>query len=490
MDEKRRRRPQGPQQQAQRSEEAEPAQAVRRRRRAQAAGAAQTPMEQPSARTGKPQHKKLRGGQDAKEALPRRRIRRLKALSRMRLYGPRLKRQTLTWGRALGLLARGSIDALGRHLTLFLLGLFLLAYTVVQAIRRLVCAAVKILWAFMGEAAVGFRVFARRTGRAIRRQIRAAGRTPQDRLRSAVSLLLAAVALVSACMAGGIVIRTIRTKRLNQTLSAQFSAYEGDVWTQETNDPVTDEQVPTVTPSPSPQPQEEATPEPAEARATKAPPIVKSTVFHQVGGDALPNMEALYDQNRDLVAWLNIPDVIDLPVVYRDNDYYLKRDFYKQANDAGTIFLDEHHPFRERTQNLLLHGHNMKDGTMFGRLTQYLTDGTYIKNHPFINFSTLWRQEQYVIFAVLDVSLDPTSEDFFNYFSYSTFSSDEEFSFFTRELQLRSEYAIPIDVQPSDALLMLSTCLEEDRLVIAARRIRQDETRSELRQTIHMAVRQ
>ena len=61
---------------------------------------------------------------------------------------------------------------------------------------------------------------------------------------------------------------------------------------------------------------------------------------------------------------------------------------------------------------------------------------------------------------------------------------------YIRQLQLRSEYAIPIDVEPTDALLTLSTCLDEDRLVIVARRLREDETRSDLRALIRMATKQ
>ena len=68
--------------------------------------------------------------------------------------------------------------------------------------------------------------------------------------------------------------------------------------------------------------------------------------------------------------------------------------------------------------------------------------------------------------------------------------SDAEFEAYVRRLQLRSEYAIPIDVKPSDALLTLSTCLDDDRLVIVCRRVRENETRSELRQSIRLADRQ
>lgn len=313
-----------------------------------------------------------------------------------------------------------------------------------------------------------------------------------------ISAALVLVAAVSLWQISSILLRTFRTTRLNAQLSERyasmseasqeedggqedepaFAVYDGE----ETPEPTAE---PTPEPTAEPEVQEEIEPE-----ETPAPEMVRTTKFHHVGGDALPEMETLYNENRDLVAWLKIPEVIDLPVVYKDNDYYLKRDFYKQKNTAGTIFLDENHPFKEKTQNLLLHGHNMKDGTMFGRLTQYIYDRTYIKNHPFINLSTLWRKEQYVIFAVLDVSLDPKDEAFFNYFTHSTFSSDAEFTAYIRQLQLRSMFAIPIDVEPSDALLTLSTCLEENRLVIVARRLREGETRQEMRDRIHTATRQ
>ena len=200
---------------------------------------------------------------------------------------------------------------------------------------------------------------------------------------------------------------------------------------------------------------------------------------------------ALLDsQNPDVVAWIQIPGTqINYPVVQgKDNDYYLHRDLNGQKSTAGTIFLDENHPMTERTQNLLLHGHNMKDGTMFGRLAQYEKNLEYLKAHAFIDFSTLWHQERYVVFAVLDVSLDIGDDRFVEYFAHPTFKSDEEFERYIRRVELASLYAIPMDVKPTDALLTLSTCLDEDRLVILARR--QRENRASLREIVNMAVRQ
>ena len=127
---------------------------------------------------------------------------------------------------------------------------------------------------------------------------------------------------------------------------------------------------------------------------------------------------------------------------------------------------------------------------MFGRLIQYETDLNYVRWHPFVRFDTLWRQEEYVIFAVLRVSLDVRNKNFFNYFSHATFRTDSEFESYIRQLQLRSIYAIPIDVKPTDALLTMSTCLDEDRLVIVARRVRPGESHTQLREWTNLTTRQ
>ena len=331
----------------------------------------------------------------------------------------------------------------------------------------------------------------RKRQEALRRQIR------RERLIFAATALCLMTAIVSLLMIAGIVIRSIRTHITNRALAKKRAelvvtpepAAELTVFAPE--DTTQPETAVTVEPEDTALP--EATPAPEETPAAKQTnakaDAVRSTQYHVMGGEALHHMEALYEENRDLIGWLRMDEILDLPVVYRDNSYYLKRDFNKKKNDAGTIFLDENHRFGERTQNLLLHGHNMKDGTMFGRLTQFL-NLSYMKNNPFVHFDTLWREEQYVIFAVLRVSLDVTSERFFNYFSYPTFSSDAEFNAYIRRLQLRSEFAIPIDVAPSDALLTLSTCLNDDRLVIVCRRVRENETRSELREAIRLAYKQ
>ena len=57
-------------------------------------------------------------------------------------------------------------------------------------------------------------------------------------------------------------------------------------------------------------------------------------------------------------------------------------------------------PLTEEAANLLIHGHDMADGTMFDLLVHYQRSG-YIEKHPEIRFNTLWEAERYLIFAVL-----------------------------------------------------------------------------------------
>ena len=211
--------------------------------------------------------------------------------------------------------------------------------------------------------------------------------------------------------------------------------------------------------------------------------IVQSTRYHLANGPMLPEMETLHRKNIDLRAWLTIDSVLDLPVVYKNNQFYLDHDFSGNKNTAGTLFLDEFHPLRETTQHLLIHGHNMKDGSMFGLLTHY-QQPDFWRLHPFIQLSTLWEKEEYVIFAVLNVPMDSQEKDYVNYFTHPSFASDAEFQAYIADVRRLSVIPCYLNVQPEDALLSLSTCIGNRRLVVAARRIRPTESRSELKERI------
>lgn len=104
---------------------------------------------------------------------------------------------------------------------------------------------------------------------------------------------------------------------------------------------------------------------------------------------------------------------------------------------------------KETTQNLLIDGHNTRDGTMFGLLTQ-CQRADYLKKYPLIRFSTLW-EEEYVIFAVLNVSMNPKDERLVIFFTRPALSGDREFETYVAQLKTRSIRKTYVDVKPEDA---------------------------------------
>ena len=201
----------------------------------------------------------------------------------------------------------------------------------------------------------------------------------------------------------------------------------------------------------------------------------RETAFHRASGEMLPGMEALRRKNRDLAAWLTIGGVLDLPVVYRDNTWYLNHNFEGEKSASGTLFLDEGYALTERAQTLLIHGHNMKDGSMFGLLTHYLQED-FRKKHQVIRLTTLWEKETYLIFAAVITPVDPREPGYLNFFSGPSFSSESECGAYLTRIRERSAFPSALSVRPSDALLELSTCVGENRLILFARRIRDSET--------------
>ena len=91
------------------------------------------------------------------------------------------------------------------------------------------------------------------------------------------------------------------------------------------------------------------------------------------------------------------------------------------------------------------------------------------------------------MFAVLLVSSKTGDSNYFNYFSNPSFATEADFNEYVTQLETLSKYTIPVDVKPSDALLTLSTCLDDDRLVVVARRMRAGETVDEIDSAVKTA---
>ncbi len=201
------------------------------------------------------------------------------------------------------------------------------------------------------------------------------------------------------------------------------------------------------------------------------------------------SFQALRAENGDVRAWLQMGDQIDLPVVQRDNSYYLDNDFYGKSSNAGALFLDARNCFWPADQNLIVYGHNMKDGTMFGTLSFFRTLEN-LQAHPLVQFNTIYEDGQYVPFALFDASMAKGNAAYFDLLRFN-FASAEDFGAFVTEARQRSLFSIPVEVGPGDALLTLCTCsytLEDGRFLIVCRKLRPGESAEDVAALVSQSV--
>ena len=201
----------------------------------------------------------------------------------------------------------------------------------------------------------------------------------------------------------------------------------------------------------------------------------------------LANFRAVYDENSDTVGWISIPDTetteINFAVVQSDdNEYYLKHDFLKKDNDHGSIYLDYRNGVKDLDDVSVIYGHNMRDGQMFEALLAY-KDINFYKEHPIIQYDTLYKQSQWVIFAAFYSITNPDKGEVFYYNSPLNYDTDEAFMSYVTQIQIRNILDTGIDIQADDKLLVLSTCdytvdynTYGGRFVVLARQLREGET--------------
>lgn len=184
----------------------------------------------------------------------------------------------------------------------------------------------------------------------------------------------------------------------------------------------------------------------------------------------------LHAENADLAGWIHIPNTnINYPVMHtpQDGEYYLRRNFAKESSTAGTPFLDANCSVSPRSDNLIVYGHHMTDGSMFADLLQY-ADKAFFDAHPLIEFDTLTRLENYAVVAVFTSQDEVDSPQFFPYQQYVTFENETAFAAYQADIEARALYRSEVSFTAGDALLTLSTCeysQENGRLVVIAKRV-------------------
>lgn len=179
----------------------------------------------------------------------------------------------------------------------------------------------------------------------------------------------------------------------------------------------------------------------------------------------------LQEINKDTIGWLTVNNTrIDYPVVQaKDNDYYLKRDYYQNKNRHGWIFMDYRNNPDELNENTIIYGHNLANQTMFGTLRYALNSYWYKKSaNQIITFNTPNENMKFQIFSIYTI---PTTNDYLDI----TFPTTDAYQTYIDLVKGRSIYDFNIEVTTDDKILTLSTCANgnDKRLVIHAKLIKE-----------------
>lgn len=164
-------------------------------------------------------------------------------------------------------------------------------------------------------------------------------------------------------------------------------------------------------------------------------------------------VDKLRKRNKDVIGYLEIPDTtISYPVMQKkDNpDFYLNHDIDKNYSFYGTPYLSAYCDL-EKSDNLIIYGHNINGGKMFGALIQ-LRDENFYKKHKNILFTTK-DKKKYKIFSVISVNKND-----FPYWKCVMAQDESDYDTFINKAKQYSIYDIDITPKYGEKILTLSTC--------------------------------
>ena len=179
--------------------------------------------------------------------------------------------------------------------------------------------------------------------------------------------------------------------------------------------------------------------------------------------------EKLKEINNDTVGWLTVNNTkIDYPVVQStDNDYYLYRDYYKNKNRHGWIYMDYRNNIEDLSDNTIIFGHNLANQKMFGTL-RYVTNPSWYKksSNQIITFNTTKANMKWQIISIYKI---PVTNDYL----IANFASSEDKLNFLDMITQRSIYDFNATYDENTKIITLSTCSNgsKDRLVVHAKLI-------------------
>ncbi len=192
-------------------------------------------------------------------------------------------------------------------------------------------------------------------------------------------------------------------------------------------------------------------------------------VYDEKNDEVSVNFDSLKEINPDVVGYIEVNNTnISYPVVKADdNDYYLTHNLKNEYNSSGWVFMDYRNDLDGKDKNIIIYGHNMRDGSMFGSLKDILNSDWYQNEaNKYITLITENETLKYEVFSVYQIEKE-------DYYITTGFKNDIEYEEFLKTITNRSIHDFDVEANSEDTILTLSTCANNNvyRVVLHAKQV-------------------
>lgn len=217
--------------------------------------------------------------------------------------------------------------------------------------------------------------------------------------------------------------------------------------------------------------------------------MTEAVTKEPVKNEILPKFQSLHEGNNDFIGWLTIENTkIDYPVMQliEDENYYMSHDYEKNENINGSLVLDSdsvagvgtkefnYENGKKPSTNLIIHGHTMRSGEMFGDLSDYENED-YMKAHKIIKFSSLYEEREYEVISVFRSQVYNKSDNVFKFYKFFEAETQEEFDYWYSNIKEMSVFDTGVTAEFGDEFITLTCCayhVEDGRFVVVAKRVK------------------
>ena len=192
--------------------------------------------------------------------------------------------------------------------------------------------------------------------------------------------------------------------------------------------------------------------------------------------ELLDAYKVMKEKNPEFAGFVRIEGTeMAYPVMYspKDPEKYLHMDINGVEADNGLPFIDTRCKLEPDSDNIIIYGHNMKDGSMFSSIISY-QDRSFYEEHPVIRFDSLDEVREYEVMSVFYDRVYYTDEiDVFKFYDFIDSADEADYYNAVEQYLKKSIYDTGVRAEYGDKLITLVTCAyhtENGRFVVVARR--------------------